>query len=61
MGPSTPLDFPLTAAPQDSYEEDPEARPDVADLLGEPAAGTLGPELEPEAYDAAILAGLITP
>lgn len=59
MGPTAPLDFPLTAAPQDPYEDD--ARPDVAEMFGEPGVGTLGPEIEPEAYDAAILAGLVTP
>jgi hypothetical protein len=63
MGPWIPLDAIYTAAPQDEDpdREDRFGRPEIADMFGEPGDGTLGPGLEPETFDAAILAGLVTP
>ncbi len=62
MGPLMPLDAMYTAAPQDDPDRlERFGRPDVADLFDEPGNGTLGPGLEPETFDAAILAGLVTP
>jgi hypothetical protein len=60
MGPLMPLDTMYTAAPQD---EDPDRfhRPDVEEMFDAPGESTLGPGLEPETFDAAILAGLVTP
>jgi hypothetical protein len=55
----TPLDAMYTAAPQDDLDEL-DGRPDVEELMGEPGEGTLGPGLEPEAFDAAIMAGLVS-
>ena len=59
MGPLMPLDTMYTAAPQDDGERF--ERPDVEEMMGAPGAGTLAPEMEPEAFDAAILAALVTP
>ena len=60
MGPMTPLDAVYATAPQYDDEEL-DRRPDVDDLMGEPGEGTLAPGMEPETFDAAILAGLVTP
>ena len=59
MGPLMPLDAIYTAAPQD--DADRFERPDVEEMMGAPGDGTLAPDMEPEAFDAAILAGLVTP
>jgi hypothetical protein len=61
MGPMMPLEALYTAAPQDDREDDLATRPDVAEMIGEPGEATLAPGLEPQAFDAAILAGLVTP
>jgi hypothetical protein len=55
-----PLDAMYTAAPQDDGERF-EKRPDVEEMMGVPGEATLAPEMEPEAFDAAILAALVTP
>ena len=60
MGPMMPLDSLYTAAPIDAADEQ-EHRPDVEELMGTPGESTLAPDIEPEAFDAAILSGLVTP
>jgi hypothetical protein len=60
MGPLMPLDTMYTAAPLDAADEQ-EHRPDVEEMMGVPGEATLAPDMEPEAFDAAILAGLVTP
>ncbi len=60
MGPLMPLDAIYTAAPQDEGDRF-ATRPDVEELMEAPGESTLAPDLEPEAFDAAILAGLVTP
>jgi hypothetical protein len=60
MGPLMPLDGMYTSAPQDFADEQ-ERRPDVEEMMVTPGDGTLAPDIEPEAFDAAILAGLVTP
>jgi hypothetical protein len=61
MGPMTPLEAMYATSPVEDAGE-PDARDlELVDLLGEPGASTLGPDLEPEAFDAAIMAGLVTP
>lgn len=64
MGTFAPLDALYTAAPQDDQglpDEADETRPDVEDMVGETGHATLAPPFAPESFDAAILAGLVTP
>ena len=61
MGPWIPLDAIYTAAPQDAEPDGNDWLPEADEMFGEPGDGTLGPGLEPETFDAAILAGLVTP
>lgn len=62
MGPVTPVEPLLGAAPQDDRDGAWDGRPDADELFGVPGEGTLGPALgEPEQFDAAILAALVSP
>ena len=61
MGPWIPLDAMFTAAPQEEEPGGQEWHPEAGEMFGEPGDGTLGPGMEPETFDAAIMAGLVTP
>ena len=59
MGPVTPVEPLLTAAPQAEYDE---RRPDVDEMFDMPGAATLGPGLvDRDQFDAAILEALVAP